>query len=212
MDYYDVKIFQDRQSTNILSQISNSINLGLSQTMRLPSLIFLFMEDLIFTSGEIFLPSEIEVQLRWIFQQVDSSLKNRKRIMPTRAIRAQEPRTFIVKALPRYDFGKMRLPFSEFLYRQERYNTLLYQIGRCYGFGVMDVMSIDSNDLLCFDESGTGRQLSNRGKYHFWRELCQYVADFDKEKDKDNRKRILNEELNQREHNRHHFQASTRRY
>lgn len=172
------------------------------------------MEDLIFTSGEIFLPSEIESQLRWIFEQIDSNLKTRRKEMPNRALRPQEPRIFTIRSLPRYDFGKMRLPYSEFIYRQERYNTLLYQIGRCYGFDTLDSMSIDAKDLLCFDESGTGRQLSNRGKYRFWRELCQHVSEYDKEKDRDNRKRILKEELDHRDRDRHqrHFHQPGRHY
>lgn len=194
-DHYEIIKFYDPETVNLLAQITNSINMGLSQRLRLPSMVFLFLDDLIFTSGEIFLPSEIEAQLRWIFEKVDQAFKERKRIMPFRALRLQEPKVYLIKSLPRYDFGRMRMAYSEFSYRQDRYNTLLYQIGRCYGFETIDTLSINTRDLLCYDEGGNGRQLSNRGKYRFWRELCQTVAEIDRSKDHDHRKRILQEEL-----------------
>lgn len=211
-DYYDIHFFLDDKAYNILAQIANSVSRGLSELTRLPSIIFVFLDDLIFTSGEIFLPSEVEVQLRWIFTQVDDDIKTRKKAMPHKAVRALEPKIYLVKSLPRYNFGRTKMPFSEFIYRQERYNTLLYQIGRCFGYDVMDITSINHNDLLCFDEGGNGRQLSNRGKYRFWRELCQHVADSDRQKDKENRKRILQDELKQRERDRSFYNRNNNSY
>lgn len=199
-DHYDFKLTRNETTVNILSQVTNSMNKALSSAQRLPTFIIVFLEDLMFTSAEIYLPSEIEAQLRWIFANIDQSLKERKKIMPNKSLRPQEPKILLVKSLPRYDFGTMKLSYSEFTYRQDRYNILLQQIGRCFGFETIDTQSISPRDMLCFDESGSGRQFSNRGKYRFWRELCQTIAEIDKSKDRDNRRRILQEELQR--HNR----------
>lgn len=115
--------------------------------------------------------------------------------MPAKAVRSQEPQIFLIKSLPRYDFGRMRLSYREFTHRQDKYNTLLQQIGRCFGFGVIEIYSISPRDRLCYDEDGNGRQLAHRGMYRFWRELLQVVSDMDREKDKLHRKRILQEEM-----------------
>lgn len=192
--YYDFYVFHDNATVNLLSQIVNGITKGLSVARRLPSMIFLFLDDLIFTSAEIYLPSEIEAQLRWIFSNIDNAIKERKKQLPNRALRAQEPRIYTVKSLPRYDFARMRLSYSEFLYRQERFNVMLDQIGRCFGFGTTDTLSINSKDVLCYDENGNGRRLSHRGMYRFWRELCQNIAEMDRDRDRENRRRIFQEE------------------
>lgn len=209
-DYYDFYTFRD-DGFNLLSQVTNSLITGLGQMRHLPSKIFIFIDDLIFTSAEIYLPSEIEAQLRWIFSTIDNTIKARKRQMPNRALRPQEPRIFVVKSLPRYDFGRMRLAYPEFVYRQERFNVMLDQIGRCFGIGTTDTVSINPKDVLCFDENGNGRKLSHRGMYRFWRELCQTIADMDRDKDRENRRRIVDKEfstsrkkLNYNENNANH--------
>lgn len=204
LDFYEFKKYHDSKTINILAQIINSLVKGLSENPRLPTMIFVFMDDLIFTSGEIYLLSEIEKQLRWVFSTMEEQLKTRKKSLPMRSIRPREPKIFLIKSLPRYDFGRMTFPYAEFVYRQERYNTMLHQIGGCFGYKVIDTLSIDEKDRLCFDESGNGRQLSTRGMYRFWRELCQIISEIDKEKDRDNRKRILEEELNRNRRPQYH--------
>lgn len=197
-DHYKFYKFVNENTMSVLAQITNGVATALSSTGQMPSVIFLFLEDLIFTSTEIYLPSEIEAQLRWIFGSIDHMLKTRRRIMPKNSIRSLEPAVLLIKSLPRYDFGRMNMAYSEFTYRQERFNTMLQQIGNCYGFQVVETLSIHHKDYLCFDESGNGRQLSNRGKYRFWRELFQTMAENDKAKDRQNRKRILDEEMTRR--------------
>lgn len=211
-DFYDFHIFHDETATNILSQITNSVASGLTKMRRLPTLMFIFLEDLIFTSAEIYLASEVESQLRWIFKTIDNFIKQRKSEMPQKALRQAEPQVYIIRSFPRFNFGRMKLHYDEFVYRQEKYNTLLEQIARCYGFGTVQIYSIDPKDRLCFNDAGTGRQLSHRGMFHFWRELLQAISYIDREKDEDNRKRILDEENRKRDKHPFHYNNHYKRY
>lgn len=177
---------------------------------RLPTFLFVFLEDLIFTSPELYLASEIETQLRWIFKTIDQHIRTRKTEMPKKAVRPLEPQVYIIKSLPRYNFARMTMSFNEFTYRQEKFNNMVEQIGRCYGFGTINCYSIDPSDRLCFDEAGSGRQLSHRGMYRFWRELLQTIACMDRDKDINNRRKIMDEEERRRDKSR--FGNTNRRY
>lgn len=71
----------------------------------MPAMLLYIIDTDLFTEPELYLPSEIEASLRWIFSTCDEVIKNRKRSMPQRSIAYGEPLLYVMKAIPRFDNG-----------------------------------------------------------------------------------------------------------
>lgn len=190
-DSFDFEIFTSSATNNIL-RLQQALSNALSTCGYLPSVILLLLDHEIFSTAELYLPSEIESQLRWIFSQVTNMIKERKRESPERSFRCGEPLIYVMKILPRFDNGTdpNYLLFAD---RVEKFNTLLQAIARCYAIGTVNVQNINPDDSRLFDRK-TGKELDSSGHYRLWRELLSTLYEITKDQERAKRHRIFQEE------------------
>lgn len=195
-DVYDFEIFTSTTDNNLL-RVNQAMTKALSTSGYIPSVILLFIDEEIFCNPELYLPSELETQLRWIFAQVANMLKLRKKEIPQRCFVVGDPLLYVVKSLPRFDNGSdpNYLLFSD---RLEKFNTLLQAIARCYAIGTVNVQTITSDDSRLFNRT-TGKDLDSSGHYRLWRELLSTLYDSTKDQDRSYRHKIYQEESAKRQ-------------
>lgn len=196
-DKCDVELFTSNHP-NPLLRINESFMKAINTKGYLPALIVLLLDEDIFMKPELYLPSEIEAHLRWIFDNINQTLKLRHRSMPLRCFLQGEPHVYVVKALPHSDIGqdpKIML----FQDRHDKYNNLLQAIGRCYAIGTINIHTIHADDARCFKQDD-GSKLDAKGFYRLWRELLGTMNDIIREMDKEKRRKILQDEVALREH------------
>lgn len=195
-DSFDFETFTSTADNNLL-RMHHAMVKALSSSGYLPSVILFFIDDSVFCKPELYLPSEIEAQLRWIFSKVTDMIRNRKREMPQRSYSAGEPLLYVVKALPRFDNGSdpNYLLFSD---RLEKYNVLLQAIARCYAIGTVNVQTISSDDSRLFDRN-SGKELDSTGHYRLWRELLSTLYEISKDQERSRRHKIFQEESAKRQ-------------
>lgn len=190
-DSYDFTVFTS-QADNALLRQQQATRDALSQLGYLPSVVLIFIDTDLFTNLELYLPSEIESQLRWVFSQIVEMFKNRKKELPQRSFVVGEPLMYVMKALPRFDNGSDP-NFLLFQDRLEKFNTLLQAIARCYAIGTVNVQSITSDDSRWFDRD-TGKHLDSSGHYRLWRELLSTLYEITKDQNRTRRHKIFQEE------------------
>lgn len=199
---YGFEHFTD-QSSNPLQRLNWAFYKALNSTNYMPSIVVYFLDDDIFTAPELFIPSEIESQLCWIFQDFAATLRERRRDMPLRSLNT-------LKNLPHFDNGSDSsiLIFQD---RLQKFNNLLQAIGRCFSVGTINIQTITEHDSGCFDKSNT-RQLDTRGHYRLWRELLKTLSDIAQDIERDRRKRVLQEEVHIRDRSQHNHSDSHYRH
>lgn len=74
LDHYDFEQFTSN-SPNPLLRIQQSLVKALNIRGYLPTLILYLLDDDLFTTPKLYLPSEIELHLCWIFSTCDDMLK-----------------------------------------------------------------------------------------------------------------------------------------
>lgn len=167
----------------------------------LPTIVVYFLDDDLYMGPELFLPSEVESHLRWIFSDFDQALKTRKRGAPQRSYNQGQPQSYVLKALPRCDVGTdpNYLIFEE---RFSKFNNLLYAIGRCYSIGTINIQTLQGDDTRNY-KSTDGASLDIRGHYKLWREILSTLYQITKDMEHEKRRRMLQEEAHQKRSNGH---------
>lgn len=195
-DKYDFEHFTSNHK-NPLVRMNEAFFKAINNKGYLPALIIYIMDDDIFSEPELYLPSEIELHLRWIFSVFDETLKSRKREMPKRAFLQGQPQSYIFKALPRFDDGNdpNYLVYED---RVAKYNSLLQAIGRCFSIGTINIQDITPHDYRSFKQND-GKSLSTYGHYRLWREALTTIHEITHDLERDQRKRILQDEVGRRE-------------
>lgn len=190
-DTFDFEVFTSTARNNLL-RMHAAMTDALNNTGYLPALILFMLDVDIFCKPELYLPSEIEAQLRWIFGQITDLIKNRKKLLPQRAYQIGEPMLYVMKMLPRFDNGTdpNYILYSD---RIEKFNTLLQAIARCYAVGTVNVQTITSDDARSFDRI-TGKDLDSTGHYRLWRELLSTLYDITRDQERNRRHKIFQEE------------------
>lgn len=132
----------------------------------MPVMILHIIDEDIFTEPELYLPSEIEKQLCWIFSIIDENVKLCKIALPKRSMNFGEPLQYVAKSIPRFDNGTdpSYLIFAD---RLEKYNTLLQAIARCYAIGTVNMQTLTLDDSRLFDRK-SGKTLDTTGYYKYW--------------------------------------------
>lgn len=199
-DTFDVDHFTS-DHTNPLLCMNQAFFKAINNRGFLPALIVLMIDEDIFMTPELYLPSEIETHLRWIFKNIDQTIKSRRRNMPLRLLTPGEPHVYVLRSLPHCDVG-IDPNIMIFQDRHQKFNALLQAIGRCYAIGTINIQTIDPQDTRCYKQSD-GTILDTKGHYRLWRELFATMSDILREMDKDKRKRILQEEVNRKPIPRH---------
>lgn len=195
-DIFDFQTFTSSACNNLL-RMHQAMMVALSTTGYLPAVILFFLDPEIFFTPELYLPSEIESQLRWIFAQITELIKARKRAMPQRSFLQGAPMLYVMKALPRFDNGTdpNYLIFSD---RVDKFNSLLQAIARCYAIGTVNVQTITSDDSRSFDRI-TGKDLDSSGHYRLWRELLSTLYEITRDQERSRRHKIYQEEAAKRQ-------------
>lgn len=190
-DSFDFDIFTSDARNHVL-RMHQSTSCALSTLGYLPSVILLFLDADIFTDSELYLPSEVEAQLCWVFSQITSMIKDRKWQSPQRSFISGEPLLYVMKILPRFDNGTdpNYLLFAD---RVEKFNSLLQAIARCYAIGTVNVQNINPDDSRLFDRK-TGKDLDSSGHYRLWRELLSTLYEITKDQERAKRHWIFQEE------------------
>lgn len=198
-DKYDFEHFTSLHE-NPLLRINHAFHQAINSKGYLPALIILLIDEDIFMSPELYLPSEIESHLRWIFDNIDQALKTRRRAMPLRSFTQGQPQLYVLRALPRFDNGNdpTILLFQD---RHQKFNNMLQAIGRCFAIGTINIQTVSAEEYKCFEQDG--HTLNARGNYRFWREMLATMNDIFHDMDRDRRRKILQEEVNIRTPARH---------
>lgn len=189
-DNYDFK-FATSDDPNPLSRINKAFYKLFNEETYLPTVVVYFLDDDLFMKPELFLPSEIEAHLRWLFQDFDQAIKLRKRTAPHRSVKMGEPQSYVVKALPRCDVGN-DASFLIFEERVNKFNSLLQAIGRCYSIGTINIQTLEADDARNYKPSD-GATLDVRGHYKLWREILATLHDITNDIERENKKRQLHD-------------------
>lgn len=193
-DKFDFE-FATSDEDNPLSRINTAFYKLYNNNKYLPVLIIYILDEDIFMKPELYLPSEVEIHLRWIFSDFDQALKQWKRAAPTRSFRQGEPQSYVLKAIPRYDVGT-DANYLLFEDRLSKYNNMLQAIARCYSIGTVNIQTIQGDDPRLFTESG--KTLQSSGHYKLWREVLQTMDQILKDMEDDKRRRSLPNDFRKR--------------
>lgn len=191
-DTFDFEVFTSTHQ-NPLVRINHAFTNAFSNKGYMPAMILYIIDTDLFENPELYLPSEIEGHLRWIFQTCDEAIKMRKKSMPQRSIMHGEPLLYVMKAFPRYDNGSdpNYLLFTD---RLNKFNTLLQAIARCYAVGTINIQTLVGDDARWFDKK-TGKKLEPSGHYRLWREVLSTLYDITRDQDRIKRRKIISDEI-----------------
>lgn len=95
---YDTYVFYpDFTETNYISMITNSVTKGFNSRPRFPNAIIIVTGTGIIVEDELFLPSELEKKIRWVFREIASTIATCKSLVKPKCFTFGEPRIFWVK-------------------------------------------------------------------------------------------------------------------
>lgn len=120
---YDTYIFYPSFTEgNVLTMVRNSLVEALNKRLKMPSAIVVLISDQIIVEDPLYLPSEIDRKLKWMLREMDSIIKIRKSVLPTKSYTFGEPRFMWVRG---FNNTKANYLSSDLLMK---YNNMLRKI------------------------------------------------------------------------------------
>ena len=167
----------------VIARICNSIVEGLNSRPRLPRLIIVVPDsDIIadINEYEFGTPREIRLNLRWLIRQIDMVIRRRKlEILEKKpgAVYDSDPKIIYVKMVKRSKFYPQSSKIAKICTMRAKFNNELNEVVAEENHHILGIESCESED--CFDAFG---KLTTKGKFLYWKEMCELIERFDKKK------------------------------
>lgn len=175
---YNVKTYLIQQGEQFLGGIRNAIaNTVMKKTLLPSAILILFNNDIL--ENAVFTIECIEGLMRWLLDKIHKILKYQIKCLPPKSKKYEEPRVYIVKALPKP--SGIAYP-SLFKGVRRKYNQTLQNMLEDYHmFGFINVHKITTRhqNEKYFISQDSGK-LSDEGMVQFWLSISQTFKAMDK--------------------------------
>lgn len=169
---YNVRTYQDNTAQgNFIQKIRNDIANTVMRKVLLPSAIIILISNNIL-DDPVFAVECSEGLLQWLLDEVFEIIKFHKKCLPPKSTKFEEPRVYVVKALPKP--SKIPLPTLFRGVRRKYNNNLQNLLENYHNFGFINVHEITTQqqDEKFFISNYSGK-LSDEGIIQFWISISQ---------------------------------------
>lgn len=168
---YDTYIFYPQFTENNVLMVRNAFIEALNRRLKLPSAVVIILSDQIIVEDPLYLPSEIDRKLKWILRELDSAVKIRKSLLPTKAYTFGEPRIMCVRAA---NNTKANYLSSEILMK---YNNMLRKICMAKAVYTIPLNSYNKGSQRLFEWDG--KTQCKAGIEAFWMDIIHGIKRHD---------------------------------
>lgn len=170
---YDTYVFYPNfTETNVLTMIRNGFIEAANRRLKFPSAVVILISDQIIVEDPLYLPSEIDRKIKWILRELDSAVKIRKSLLPTKAYTFGELRIMWVRA-----FQNTRanyIPPDIIL----KYNNMLRKTCMSKAVYTIPTDTYDDSEARCFDRDG--KTQIKEGFNLIWHDIIKGIKKHDK--------------------------------
>lgn len=121
---------------------------ALNRRLKLPNAVVILLSNQLIVEDPLYLPSEVDRKLKWILRELDSSVKIRKSLLPTKAYNFGEPRIMFVRG-----FNNTKANYLDWDILL-KYNNMLCKICMAKAVYTIPVQGYDDSGFRCFDYDG----------------------------------------------------------
>lgn len=177
-DYYDViPFFDDSQANNnFLWQIQNNLAHLLKVHYKLPEKIVIILNNSIL-DDTAFATTQLAAILQWLFKEIEAAINLRRKHLPIRCLKKNEPSVYLIKMLPRATRAEDGDMFKSI---RRKVNNQIPLITEKFEYGFINVCKITTSNSLMYDRSG--KALAPAGMVQFWDSISHTIKEINEEK------------------------------
>lgn len=157
--------------SNFIANIRNNIANTVMRKVLLPTSILIILSNDILDDA-VFTIECMDGLLRWLLDEIVEIIKFQKRCLPPKSTRFEEPRVYLLKALPKP--GKINFPTLFRGVRRKFNSNLQNMLENYHGFGFINIHEITTRpqDERFFISNQSGK-LSDEGIIQLWTSISQ---------------------------------------
>lgn len=177
-DHYDVIPFFDDSNAknNFLWQIQSNLAALMKAHYKLPEKIIIILNNSSL-DDTAFAITQLAKLLQWLFKEIEAAINYRRRHLPVRCLKKEEPAVYLIKMLPR----AARAENSEiFKSTRRKINHQIPVIAEKFEYGFINVCEITTTDSLMYDR--TGKNLAPAGILQFWQSVSETIKEINEDK------------------------------